>query len=240
MADTAPIRPDERFDETRVATYLRAHLSALVGDHDIVFDQFPGGAANLTYRAVAGPTELVLRRAPLGEVAKGGHDMAREYRVLSRLWRAVPAAPRAYAFCEDPAQWAERLFGFLGLDFNDSFLRFHPRFPNVYGNQTACDYITYMLEERYPKRNWSGLPEKLKHILEVEGEDYLDTTLKEKLPGVYLAGHTSITFTITMPGKIVDSNATSVEGNTAIWKYDMMLASFNHPVELHVTSEISE
>ena len=38
------------------------------------------------------------------------------------------------AFCEDPAQWAERLFGFLGLDFNDSFLRFHPRFPNVYGN----------------------------------------------------------------------------------------------------------
>lgn len=106
--------------------------------------------------------------------------------------------------------------------------------------QTACDYIIYMLEDRYPDRNWSGLAEKVEHILMKEGEEYLDRILKEKLPGVYLAGHTSITFTITMPGKIVDSNATSVEGNTAIWKYDMMLASFNHPVELHVTSEISE
>jgi aminoglycoside phosphotransferase (APT) family kinase protein len=102
MGDTAPIRPDERFDEARVAAYLRARLPELVGDHDIVFDQFPGGAANLTYRAVAGTTELVLRRAPLGEVAKGGHDMAREYRVLSQLWKTFPAAPRAYTYCADP------------------------------------------------------------------------------------------------------------------------------------------
>jgi aminoglycoside phosphotransferase (APT) family kinase protein len=110
MADTAPIRPDERFDETRVAAYLRAQLPELVGDHDVVFDQFPGGAANLTYRAVAGPTELVLRRAPLGEVAKGGHDMAREYRVLSRLWQAYAAAPRAYAYCEDPQVMGKPFF----------------------------------------------------------------------------------------------------------------------------------
>jgi aminoglycoside phosphotransferase (APT) family kinase protein len=99
--DTAPIRPDERFDEPRVAAYLRQAVPGLVGDHELAFDQFPGGAANLTYRATAGPTELVLRRAPLGEVAEGGHDMAREFRVLSRLWRAFPKAPRAYHFCED-------------------------------------------------------------------------------------------------------------------------------------------
>ena len=102
MSDTAPIRPEERFDEQRVATYLRTHLSELFGQGDIEFDQFPGGAANLTYRAVADDgKEFVLRRAPLGEVARGGHDMHREYTVLSQLWSAFPLAPRAYHFCAD-------------------------------------------------------------------------------------------------------------------------------------------
>lgn len=100
--DTAPIRPEESFDEGRVASYLREHLGDVVADHEILFDQFPGGAANLTYRAVAGDVELVLRRAPLGPVAHGAHDMAREFHVLSRLWSDFPKAPRAYLFCEDP------------------------------------------------------------------------------------------------------------------------------------------
>jgi aminoglycoside phosphotransferase (APT) family kinase protein len=108
--DTAPIRDEERFDERAVGEYLRVALPDLIGDHDLHFDQFPGGAANLTYRVVAGDTELVLRRAPLGEVARGGHDMAREYRVLSRLWRAFAPAPRAYHFCEDAAVMGKPFF----------------------------------------------------------------------------------------------------------------------------------
>ncbi len=99
--DTAPIRPEERLDEAALADYLRTNLPQLVGDSEITFDQFPGGAANLTYRAVAGDIELVIRRAPLGPVAAGGHDMAREHRVLSRLWSAYHLAPRAYDYCED-------------------------------------------------------------------------------------------------------------------------------------------
>lgn len=99
--DTAPIRDDEGFDEQRVGEYLQRQLPDLVGDNDIVFDQFPGGAANLTYRAVAGDVELVLRRAPHGLVTKGGHDMEREHRVLSRLWQAYSKAPRSYHLCED-------------------------------------------------------------------------------------------------------------------------------------------
>ncbi len=106
--------------------------------------------------------------------------------------------------------------------------------------QAAGDYVTYMVEERYPDRNASGIADKLKRILVEEGEEYLDHILKEKLPGAYLAGHTSITYTITMPGKILESNATSVEGNTAVWKYDMLLVSFNHPVKLYIKSEIDD
>ncbi|MCP4966644.1 MAG: phosphotransferase family protein [bacterium] len=109
-SDTAPIRSDERFDEESVAAYLRDHLPNLVGAHDISFDQFPGGAANLTYRAVAGDTELVLRRAPHGPVAKGGHDMEREHRVLSRLWREYPKAPRSYHLCADSGVMGKPFF----------------------------------------------------------------------------------------------------------------------------------
>lgn len=103
MTDTAPIRPEEAFDEGSVASYLTHHLSDLFGSGPIVFDQFPGGAANLTYRAVTeSGDEYVLRRAPLGEVAEGGHDMAREYRVLSNIWRSYPLAPRAFHYCHNP------------------------------------------------------------------------------------------------------------------------------------------
>jgi aminoglycoside phosphotransferase (APT) family kinase protein len=109
-SDTAPIRDDEQFDEARVAAYLRNHLGELVGEEEIVFDQFPGGAANLTYRASAGDTELVLRRAPHGPVARGGHDMEREHRVLSRLWQAYPKAPRSFHFCEDPEVMGKPFF----------------------------------------------------------------------------------------------------------------------------------
>jgi aminoglycoside phosphotransferase (APT) family kinase protein len=102
MTDTAPIRSEEEFDHARVSDYLVRHLPELFDCNEVSFDQFPGGAANLTYRAYCGDgSEFVLRRAPLGDVTAGSHDMAREYRVLSHLWRGFPLAPRAYHYCAD-------------------------------------------------------------------------------------------------------------------------------------------
>jgi aminoglycoside phosphotransferase (APT) family kinase protein len=102
MADTAPIRPEEEFNHARVSDYLVDHLPELFTCSAVSFDQFPGGAANLTYRAYCGDgAEFVLRRAPLGDVAAGSHDMVREHQVLSRLWREFPFAPRAHHYCED-------------------------------------------------------------------------------------------------------------------------------------------
>ena len=106
--DTAPVRDEERFDEGAVAAYLAAHLPGL--DGEIAFAQFPGGKANLTYLARAGDVERVLRRPPLGPVAPGSHDMAREFKVLSVLWQAYPLAPRAYHFCEDPSVMGKPFF----------------------------------------------------------------------------------------------------------------------------------
>lgn len=101
MGDTAPIRAEERFDESVVADHLREHLPTMFAASPISFEQFPGGKANLTYLARSGTTEAVLRRPPLGPVAPGAHDMGREYRVLSVLFEAYPLAPRAYHLCDD-------------------------------------------------------------------------------------------------------------------------------------------
>jgi len=98
--ELAPIREGEEFDVDRVEAYLKERIPELDGPMEVL--QFPGGHANLTYLIRFGERELVLRRPPLGPVAPRSHDMTREYRVLSRLADHFPAAPRAFALCEDP------------------------------------------------------------------------------------------------------------------------------------------
>jgi aminoglycoside phosphotransferase (APT) family kinase protein len=102
-SDVIEVRPDERFDEARVAAYLRGKLPG--SDRPLAVHQFGGGHANLTYLLRygdgAGAIEYVLRRPPLGPVAPGSHDMAREHRALSVLWQAFPLAPRSFLFCDD-------------------------------------------------------------------------------------------------------------------------------------------
>lgn len=99
MEDTINVRPDERFDEEKLAVYLKGKLPGT--ENPLTVRQFGGGAANLTYLLDYGTHEYVLRRPPLGPVAKKAHDMGREYRVLSVLHQAFPYAPRAFLFCED-------------------------------------------------------------------------------------------------------------------------------------------
>lgn len=98
-AEVAPVREGEHLDWQRLTAWLRTNLAGL--DGDVAVEQFPNGAANLTYLVRIGNRELVVRRPPFGALAPGAHDMRREHRVLSRLWRAFDPAPRAWLFCED-------------------------------------------------------------------------------------------------------------------------------------------
>jgi aminoglycoside phosphotransferase (APT) family kinase protein len=98
-ADTIPVREDEQLDTERVAAFLRGKLPG--SEQALTVRQFGGGAANLTYHLDYGSHEYVLRRPPLGPVAPSAHDMARESKVLSALWRAYPYAPRSFLFCAD-------------------------------------------------------------------------------------------------------------------------------------------
>lgn len=98
---SAEVRADERFDEERLAAYLRDALPDVRGP--LAVEQFRGGHANLTYLLRIGATELVLRRPPLGPVAPKAHDMAREFRALRALAPLYAPAPRPLLLCEDTA-----------------------------------------------------------------------------------------------------------------------------------------
>ncbi|HEV2303589.1 MAG TPA: phosphotransferase family protein [Stellaceae bacterium] len=65
--------------------------------------QFAGGFGNLNYLLEIDGAAAVLRRPPAGPVPRGANDMEREHRILSRLWRAYPLAPRAIHYCADAA-----------------------------------------------------------------------------------------------------------------------------------------
>ena len=99
--EVAEVRPGEELDWDALVTYLRANLPELGDDFRVL--QFPNGSANLTYLVQVGEQRLVVRRPPFGQIAPGAHDMRREYRTLSRLWRHFDKAPRALLFCDDHA-----------------------------------------------------------------------------------------------------------------------------------------
>jgi len=107
VIDTIEVRKGEELDAAKLEPYLRANLSGIRGEFSV--RQFGGGHANLTYLVRFGEREFVLRRPPHGPVAMGAHDMKREYKVLSVLYRSYPLAPRAFLLCTDPAV--------LGVDF---------------------------------------------------------------------------------------------------------------------------
>lgn len=93
-------RPDESFDQARLAAFLADKLEG--AGAPLRVKQFTGGMANLTYLLIFGDAhEYVLRRPPLGHYAPTAHDMSREYRALAALNPVFGYAPRVYLYVED-------------------------------------------------------------------------------------------------------------------------------------------
>ena len=90
------VRAGEELPLPALATYLG------LGEITAV-SQFPGGYSNLTYLLTISGKEYVLRRPPVGAKSiRGGHDMGREFRVLSMLHEAgYGKIPGPVAYCED-------------------------------------------------------------------------------------------------------------------------------------------
>jgi aminoglycoside phosphotransferase (APT) family kinase protein len=95
-----PVAGGYPLDWARIADHLA--IQGLVLDKGVVPRQFSGGLANLNYLLRVGGDWMVLRRPPTGPLPPGANDMRREHRILSRLWEALPLAPRSHLLCEDP------------------------------------------------------------------------------------------------------------------------------------------
>src|ERR1700679_1785663 len=81
---------------------LRACLDPVVPlDEHLELAVLSGGRSNLTYLLSSGSHEYVLRRRPLGAVAAGAHDMAREFRVQSALQASDLPVARLYGYFAD-------------------------------------------------------------------------------------------------------------------------------------------
>ncbi len=84
------------------------NLKRFLYEHHLINDiksgietrRFSGGFSNLTYLLLVENKEYVLRRPPFGAV-KRGHDMSREYKVLSNLYASFSKIPKVYAFTDD-------------------------------------------------------------------------------------------------------------------------------------------
>lgn len=92
------VRAGEELDVVVLNAYLREHVPGL--GEVLTVQQFPGGFSNLTYALQTADRAYVLRRPPVGATIKGGHDMGREFRVLSLLQGHYLHIPTPVVYCE--------------------------------------------------------------------------------------------------------------------------------------------
>ncbi|NNF20474.1 MAG: phosphotransferase family protein [Saprospiraceae bacterium] len=76
---------------------------------DTNWNIFTNGYSNLTYLLLIEDKSYVVRRAPKGAV-KRGHDMKREYTVLSRLHPVFPEAPQTFLYADDKDVWDSHFY----------------------------------------------------------------------------------------------------------------------------------
>jgi aminoglycoside phosphotransferase (APT) family kinase protein len=93
------VREEDSFDVDAVREWLKGQGTDLSDEVEV--RQFGGGASNLTYSLRDGTHDLILRRPPSGQKARGAHDMAREYRIQDGLAEVFPLVPEMVALCED-------------------------------------------------------------------------------------------------------------------------------------------
>jgi aminoglycoside phosphotransferase (APT) family kinase protein len=94
------VRKGEELNEQNLKAFL--HKIELINNvnSEIEISQFSTGFSNLTYLLKIENKELVLRRPPFGAI-KRGHDMGREFKVLTGLNQGFSKAPTAYVYSQN-------------------------------------------------------------------------------------------------------------------------------------------
>jgi aminoglycoside phosphotransferase (APT) family kinase protein len=97
--ETTPVREAHRFDESKLAEWMAAHIDGFHGP--LTVEQFRGGQSNPTYKMTTHAGTFVLRRKPPGQLVKGAHAVEREVTVLRALEAAGFPVPHVRGLCTD-------------------------------------------------------------------------------------------------------------------------------------------
>lgn len=99
---TTAVRKEEALPLDTLSPFMHTHGLIKDVNSEIKTRRFAGGFSNLTYLLQVENKEYVLRRPPFG-APKRGHDMSREYKVLSKLYKEFTKIPEVYVFTDDEA-----------------------------------------------------------------------------------------------------------------------------------------
>ena len=133
------IAPAQRFDESRLQTYLEGQVDGF--GRDMVVQQIKGGASNptfkLTTKGPAGPLHYVLRKKPPGQLLASAHQVDREYRVMKALEGSDVPVPRMRHLCRD-----DTVIGtaFYVMDFLDGRIFRDATLPGLSRNERSAIY----------------------------------------------------------------------------------------------------
>lgn len=94
-----PVRQAHRFDEARLAEFLRDHLPGFAPPMTV--RQFEGGQSNPTFLLETAGGNFVLRKKPPGTLLPSAHLVEREYRVMTALKDSGVPVPDMQMLCED-------------------------------------------------------------------------------------------------------------------------------------------
>jgi len=134
---TVAVRKGEELDIVAVDAVLKAAVPGLSGTATVT--QYPSGASNLTYALDYPERRMVLRRPPFGDKPKSGHDMHREYSVMTALKDHIPVPKTIYYTDDSSIIGAE----FYVMDRSEGYL-IHTEIPKDWGwdvqqNRQLCE-----------------------------------------------------------------------------------------------------
>jgi len=124
-----------RFDEARLADYLRANVKGFAGP--VAVRQFKGGQSNPTYLIETPQRRYVLRRKPPGKLLPSAHAVDREHRIISALYAQGFPVAEPVLYCAD-----EAIVGtaFLVMGFVDGRVFWEPQMPASHPAERAQVY----------------------------------------------------------------------------------------------------
>jgi len=98
--NTVEVNKEEALPLDKLMQYLYENELVIDPKSKLETKRFAGGLSNLTYLLQVENKEYVLRRPPFGAV-KRGHDMEREFKVLSNLKNEFSKIPKVHFFNHD-------------------------------------------------------------------------------------------------------------------------------------------